>query len=223
MSAAREARPWWLGPAVTLGAAALALLGATWRYEYVDADGTRLRGPKREPDLFALWHARLLMMAWAHRGLGGAVLISRHRDGELIAGVVRRLGFVAARGSSTRGGGAGALEMLRWAGEGRSLGVTPDGPRGPAERAKDGVVWLASRSGRPVVPTAAAARPEWVMRSWDRFRVPKPFARVRVCYGAAIAVPPELDEPAVSRWRQTIEDALIAVTRAAESGVGARP
>jgi lysophospholipid acyltransferase (LPLAT)-like uncharacterized protein len=222
VSAAVKGHPWWLTPAAVLGAATLAALGRTWRVAWVRADDTEARGPRREPALFALWHARLLGLTWTHRGLGAGVLISQHRDGEIIARVAQRLGFRTPRGSSTRGGEGGALEMLSLAAAGHLLGVTPDGPRGPAERAKDGVVWLASRSGLPVVPVAASARPEWRLRSWDGFRVPKPFARVWVGYGPEIHVPPALDEAGVAHWRDVIETALVEVTRRMDARAEAR-
>ncbi len=165
-----------------------------------------------QPCLFAFWHARMLPLVITHRGRGGAVLVSRHRDGEWISQVLQRLGFLVARGSSTRGGGAGALQMLESARAGRILGITPDGPRGPRERVKPGTVYLASRSGLPVVPVATASRRTWVLDSWDRFRVPKPFAQVIVTYGPAIRVPPELDETMAERFRSEIERAITELT-----------
>jgi len=205
--------PWWLSPVAVLGTAVMGLLGATWRVEWIDTaerDAALARG---ETWIFALWHSRLLALTWLHRHRDAGVLISRHRDGELIARVVRRLGYHTPRGSSTRGGEAGTLEMLRLARAGHLIAFTPDGPRGPAEKVKDGVVWLASRSGLPVVPAAAASRPEWRMRSWDGFRVPRPFARVVVGYGAPVRVPPDLDEAGLAHWRSVIEEGVAAVTR----------
>ncbi len=212
MSAGAPKAPWWMGPAGVAGAWLIRALGATWRIEWrgqaeIEA---RLAGGQRY--IFAFWHARMLALAFTHRDRGGAVLVSRSRDGELIARTIERLGFVTARGSSTRGGGEGALEMLEWAGEGRLLGLTPDGPRGPAERVKPGLAWLASRSGWPVVPVAAAANRAWVLGSWDRFQIPWPFARVWVAYGEPLRVPPELDDPGGEAWRVRLEEALQRLT-----------
>ena len=81
------------------------------------------------------------------------------------------------------------------------LALTPDGPRGPAERVKPGLAWLASRSGWAVVPVAAAAKRAWVLGSWDRFRIPWPFARVCLAFGEPLRVPPELDEGSGEAWR----------------------
>jgi lysophospholipid acyltransferase (LPLAT)-like uncharacterized protein len=195
-------------PAGIAGAALLRALGGSWR---LDREGLMALEPgfaRGDRCIFALWHACLLPLVYTHRGRGVGVLVSRHRDGEIITRIIERLGYVAARGSSTRGGEEGAMEMLSLAQAGRALAITPDGPRGPREALKAGLVYLASRTGLPVVPVASAARAAWVMRSWDRFRVPLPFARVRVAYGAPIVVPPALDAEALESWRGRIERAL---------------
>jgi lysophospholipid acyltransferase (LPLAT)-like uncharacterized protein len=215
--------PWWTAPAAACGAAAVWLLGRSWRIEWVgvrEYDAVLARG---ERCIFVLWHARLLPTLFTHRGRGAAALVSRSRDGELVTRVIERLGFVAARGSSTRGGREGALEMVEWASRGHLLAVTPDGPRGPVGVLKPGVVWLAARTGWPVVPVACAARHAWVARSWDRFRVPWPFARVVVAYGEPVRVPRELDEASAEAWRLRLEDALHAHTAATVARAGERP
>src|SRR5207249_1270807 len=161
--------------------------------------------------IFAVWHARVLPLAWTHRGRGIVVLVSRHRDGQLIARIIERLGFATSRGSSTRGGEEGVMDMLRQAEGGRLIGITPDGPRGPAESLKPGLVYLASRSGLPIVPIATASRRCWRLRSWDRFRVPRPFTRVLVAYGEPIPVPPGIEGETLEAWRARVESALAAL------------
>lgn len=209
----RERRePWWLGPATVAGAAVLRLLAHTWRidrtglaaHERILAGGGRC--------IFALWHARMLPLIFTHRGRGVGVLVSRSRDGEIIARIVERLGYRVARGSTTRGGETGVLEMMSFAAEGGLLTVTPDGPRGPAGVVKPGLVYLASRTGMPVLPVASSSRDAWVLRSWDGFRIPRPFSRVVVGYGAPIEVPPDLHSGAAESWRVAIEQALHATT-----------
>lgn len=209
-----------MGIATWLGAALLRALGATWRIEWRGVDECHRRIASGERCIFALWHARLLPLAFTHRGRGIVVLVSRHRDGEIIARIVERLGFVTARGSSTRGGEEGVREMLELARARRLLGITPDGPRGPAERVKPGLVYLASRTGLPVVPVAAGFRSAWVFRSWDRFRVPWPFARVVVAYGEPIALPPALDPNAAEAWRARLEREIADLTRETRRSAG---
>jgi hypothetical protein len=218
VSAARF--PWWLDPAAAAGALLLRLLGATWRADLSglrECDAAIARGQRC---IFALWHARLLPLVWTHRGRGVAVLVSRHRDGELITRIIERLGYVTARGSSTRGGEEGLMEMLSMADQGRLLCVTPDGPRGPAERLKPGLVYLASRSGLPIVPVAAAARSARVLRSWDGFRIPYPFARVVAACGDPIAVPRGIEGETLEAWRVRVEDALAAHTAKVAAAAG---
>jgi len=216
----RAAHPWWVPPAAWLGAALLRVIGATWRIEWHDAaraDGGVERGGKR---IYAFWHARLLPLIFTHRGVGAAVLISRHRDGELVARVIRHMGFVTARGSSTRGGGQGFVEMLRFAGEGRALGITPDGPRGPAERVKAGTIELASRTEWPIICVGVAVRDAWTLRSWDRFKIPKPFTRLALVYGPALTVPRDLDHDAVDAWCDRVGDTIRASTERAQRALG---
>ena len=213
--------PWWIDPAAIGGAAVLRLLGASWRITrigFAEYDAALAKG---ERCIFALWHARLLSLVYTHRGRGVAVLVSRHRDGELITRMIEKLGYVAARGSSTRGGEEGLRDMLEWAGRGRLLAITPDGPRGPAERVKPGLVFLASRTGYPIVPVASASRSAWRLRSWDGFRVPKPFARVLVAYGPPIPVPPDLDRDALERTRLAVETAIAELTASLDARLAA--
>ena len=212
--------PWWLEPAAAAGAMLVRALGATWRVDQsgLAAFDAAIAGGRR--CIFAAWHARLLPLVWTHRGRGIVMLVSRHRDGELITRVIERFGFATSRGSSTRGGEEGVMDLLRRAEEGRLLGITPDGPRGPAGRLKPGLIYLASRSGLPIVPVAAAARSAWRLRSWDRFRVPRPFTRVVVAYGDPMVVPPGLDDRALESWRARVETALEAHTVAVSARAG---
>jgi lysophospholipid acyltransferase (LPLAT)-like uncharacterized protein len=212
----RESRPWWLPIAARGGEWLVRLLGATWRFDVVRHPDYALAERAQERFVYAFWHSAILPMAVLRRDEGIAVLVSRHRDGELITRVIEGLGYVTARGSSTRGGEAGAREMLSWAERGAHLAVTPDGPRGPRERAKDGVVYLAERSQRRLVPIAIAARSVWVMKSWDGFRIPRPFARVRVAYGA----PMTWSEGDVGVARDRFEHELTVLTQETRRAAG---
>jgi lysophospholipid acyltransferase (LPLAT)-like uncharacterized protein len=209
-----EREPAWVGPASLAGALLFHLLGRSWRITRVGMDAWSTRAAAGERCIFAFWHARMLPLIYTHRDRRVAALVSRSRDGELISRIVERLGYVTARGSSSRGAQEGTLEMLNWADRGHSLTLSPDGPRGPAERVKPGLVFLASRTGLPVLPVGMAARPVRVLRSWDGFRVPPPFARVWVGYGEPIVVPAGLDAAGEERWRVRLEEAITAVTRA---------
>jgi len=203
--------PWWLPAAAWLGAGLIRLWGRTWRFVEVR------EAPIEEPVIYAFWHARLFALSFRHRSRGAAVLISRHADGELIARTVEHLGYLTARGSSTRGGGRGLLELFGHAAVGRPIGVTPDGPRGPARRFKPGAIHLASRTGLPIVPVGVGARREKVLGSWDGFRLPAPWTRVAIVYGAGVRVPAGLDGAGLDDWCTRLGEALDRVTSRAES------
>jgi hypothetical protein len=210
--------PWWLEPAALAGSWLVRLIGMTWRIEDVRAPEYVAAHAAGEKVVYAFWHARLLPLVWARRGEGITVLVSRHRDGQLITRIIEHLGFTSARGSSTRGGEAGVRELLTMAHYGHELAITPDGPRGPAERVKDGLVFVAARLGRRVVPIASASREAWVFDSWDRFRVPRPFARVRIAYGAPCSVA-DGGEAA----RESLERTLAQLTADNARSAGERP
>lgn len=171
--------------------------------------------------IYAIFHGRLLGNVYNNRGRGVCVMVSRHRDGEIIARIMERLGFVTVRGSATRGGGSALRAMLRELSAGRDLALTVDGPRGPAGVVKPGVVYASFRSGRPILPTAVGYSRAGVFGSWDSFQVPWPFARMQVVYGPPIEAPVEPKEEDVGPWcdrvGKGIEDAArIADNRARE-------
>jgi hypothetical protein len=153
-------------------------------------------------------------MPYAYRGRRISVLISRSRDGELIARTVAHLGIDSSRGSSSRGGAAGLRELLRKAEEGYDLAFTPDGPRGPVSKVQPGVVLAAAATGLPIVPVALAASRDRRLRSWDRFVVPMPFAAVHFVYGEPLEVP---RRGALDAAAAELEERLRAAEARAES------
>lgn len=165
-------------------------LARTWRFREAGSPAWRELLAARRPFVVALWHDSLLMPLWRHRGLGIAIVVSEARDGQYLADVAARFGFTAVRGSSTRGGSRALLGARRVLEAGGIVAFTPDGPRGPRRVLKPGVVAAAQQAGVPIVPVHAVPARAWRFRSWDRFRVPKPFTRVRIGYGAPIAVAP---------------------------------
>jgi len=163
---------------VFIAAPLLRLLAASWRVEWRGVPVARPRGARGR--LFAFWHGGLLPIAWGLRGRGVVAMVSEHRDGELIARVLDRWGFGLVRGSSTRGGGKVLLGMIRALAEGRDGAITPDGPRGPAGVPHIGALRAAQRAGVDIVAVSVTASRAWRARSWDRFLIPKPFARVTI-------------------------------------------
>jgi lysophospholipid acyltransferase (LPLAT)-like uncharacterized protein len=189
--------------AESLGPPLIRLLGASLHVRELPRDPPRRR--VEGPVIYAFWHGRMLVPAFSHRGRGIAIMVSQHRDGEYIARVVERLGFVAVRGSTTRGGVRALREMLTRRHEGRDLAFTPDGPRGPRYVVQKGVIYTASRTGLPIVPAAVEAKPAWVLGSWDEFTIPKPFGRAVILTGEPMAVPPDADAEEIERHRGRLE------------------
>lgn len=173
----------------------LRLLGATLRYEDVFDPAIADYIPGDEiagPTVFAFWHRSLLACAHRFRGKQIAILISRSFDGELIARIVERLGFIAVRGSSSRGGVAGLRSMVEAYEGGHRCAITVDGPRGPAMVAQPGAAQLATLAGAGWIGVFYALPVNaWTLNSWDRFLIPKPFSRVLLTWPAHVAVSPQ--------------------------------
>lgn len=171
-----------------LGKGVLSALARTWRYTVINEQALGRLRADRQPFIFALWHGHLLPLLWHHRGSNVAILISEHRDGELIARTAQWLGYGLVRGSTNRGAERALLSLVRELKSGREIAVTPDGPRGPARKFAPGALIAAQRSGAPILPIAASADRAWRLASWDRFVIPKPFARITVAYGDATTI-----------------------------------
>ncbi len=200
-----------------LGPSVIRALGASLRIEIRGMDRVRALQKQGTRVIYAFWHGRMVIPAYTHRREGIAILISLHGDGEVIARIVSRLGFVPVRGSTTRGGGPGLLEMLRAAGEGHDLAFTPDGPRGPRFVVQPGVVYAAQKTGLPIVPAGIAAASAWTMKSWDAFQLPKPFSRACVLCGEPIRVARELTASELEAHRIRVEEAIRKLTSEAEA------
>jgi lysophospholipid acyltransferase (LPLAT)-like uncharacterized protein len=191
-------------------------LGPTLRYEIENLDALRAarRGSRDGRVIYCCWHGTLLPLLYLARDRGLRIVVSRHRDGEVAARVVERLGCRTIRGSTRRGGGAALLAALR-GGEPGDLALTPDGPRGPRGHFQAGAVFLAARSGLPLVLVGCDAEPGWRFSSWDRFLLPAPFARVRLVLADPLFVPDHAGDEARERLRASAEASLAAVARAA--------
>jgi lysophospholipid acyltransferase (LPLAT)-like uncharacterized protein len=208
-----------------VAAGAVRALGATLRLTEEGGEAMQPLWAARQPLIYAVWHARILMVPWLNARLRrsrGAravrVLASRSRDGELVARWVGRFGLPVVRGSSSRGGAQALRALAAAVRAGEDVAVVPDGPRGPRERLQAGLVVLAAATGAPVVPLGFAARPARRLASWDRFLVPWPFARAVVVFGKAITVARDADRETA---RADLERALREVTETADRLVGA--
>lgn len=196
---------WHESLAASVGGAALDAVMGSCRYETEGDEHFRRYWDAGRPVVFTLWHGRLLPPTYHHRHQDVVTLVSLHRDGELITRAVRRWGYTAVRGSSSRGGLDALRELIRHVRRGRSLAITPDGPRGPREVMKPGPVLIAQRTGAPIIPVAAGASRASYFGGWDRFLVPHPFARLRIAYGAPLFVPRHAGEADVQRYMNEVQ------------------
>lgn len=154
------------------------------------------------------WHYSILYMLYHLRRYPGVALVSASRDGEYIARIVQRLNFATVRGSSHRQG-VGALKgLLRAMREGRNVGLVADGSQGPARRAQPGAIFLASKSGAPVLPMVWAADRCKIFRSWDRTVLPLPFCRIIMRYGTPMHVPKDLNDEGIEQYRLLLEEKM---------------
>ncbi len=176
-----------------LASGLIRLLGCTLRFRDACDPGVTPGHLIPPPGVFGFWHRSLLMAAYRFRNMGIAILISQSFDGELIARTVERLGFVAVRGSSSRGGAVALLQMERAVRSGFFAAFTADGPRGPVYIAKPGLTLLAQRTTGDAGAFHLHPSSAWELKSWDRFFIPKPFSRVTVSWPAHVLIAPDTD------------------------------
>src|SRR5579884_526195 len=176
--------------------------------------------PEEGGAILVTWHGRTFIPANLLRNRGYWALISLSRDGELQDHIFRRFGFQTVRGSTGRGGIKGALQMARKVKEGGILAFTPDGPRGPTHKVQLGVILMAEKSGAPIIPLGVSASRRWLMRSWDSYMIPKPFARAYFLVGPPIFVPPDLDDAGRQTYAEQVEIAINRLEREAEARAG---
>lgn len=176
----------------------------------------RQQGSNRR-GVHGFWHCHIIPLAVAFRNQGACVMISEHRDGEVIARVAERLGFTTIRGSTTRGGVKALKAILRLKKDPSApdIAITPDGPRGPARKVQGGAVFIASKTGWPLVPVGVAMARHWTFNSWDRFQVPKPFSRCAIVMGEEIEVEESLTEAQAAAKSRLLEERMQAAEKEA--------
>jgi lysophospholipid acyltransferase (LPLAT)-like uncharacterized protein len=192
-----------------LAYAYVTLVGWTNRTTVVRGEVRERLWAEKKRFIYAFWHQRQVFFTWSHRGVQAAVLVSKSKDGEMIAETMRLSRIKAVRGSSSRGGAAAAREMVEILRSGWDVGITPDGPKGPARQVKDGALRVAQLSGAPIVPIANATSRRFVVeKAWDRFHVPLPFGRAVVAYGEPLYIGPDDDLAAKGAQLKAAMDAL---------------
>ena len=207
-----EGRPArWL---IAVGFRVLQLWVRTLRYEIDDRAGV-VGKPADQNYIGALWHNRLLIFPFVLRRFfsnrDGAALISASRDGDLLADAITRFGFDVVRGSSSRLGASAILQLTDVLASGGDVVITPDGPRGPAYELGPGIVYLAQKSGAAVVPINMEYSSCWRLKSWDRFILPRPFAKIRVIIGQPHRIRSTNTADDFEAERLRLQDAMMAL------------
>jgi len=192
----------WLGYLIILG------VGKTLRWRVIGWD--RLESVYRAGNnpIMVFWHGRIFMASYYFRNRGIVVMTSRHRDGDYIAEVIRRLGYEAARGSSSRGSLGATREALEALRNGKDLGFAIDGPRGPRYVVKRGPTYVAWKSGHPILPFTVSVKRKWKLKSWDHFQVPMPFSRARVEIGEPVYIDAGIPKERLAEYDGRVQEAL---------------
>ena len=218
----RQPDGWFRQAKLVCGARAMQVLMLSWmacqRYR-VHELGDRVdpvNATDLPPSVYLVWHEYLPSIYYLRPGSYISVLLSQHRDAELLARAARHNGYGVIRGSSRRGGTA-ALKQIIQGGSNSSLGLTPDGPRGPRRELKMGCVYLSSRLEMPIIPVGVGYRKTWrVRKSWDQFAIPKPFSRTRLVFGERIVTAKDLDKQGLQDHLQLVSQRMDEVNQMAD-------
>lgn len=201
------------GPMISLAgklsAGVIRLLGRTLSIRMIGEERLERAREDGGKVLYAFWHEGLLVATYAFRRQGIRVLVSQHRDGELIARAIECMGYGTIRGSSSRGGTRALFRMAAAGAAGNDLGVTVDGPRGPRLQVKPGTLFIAGRSGLPIVPFAVASHNPRLLSSWDRFMIPRPFSNAVIAFGEPLRVPGDAPVERLEPYRLELQQRLL--------------
>lgn len=213
----KETIPFWIRASGLLGASGLRAWMSTLDYRVMFYDRS-VDGifPCARPRIYVFWHEYILLPLYLRGNCNTTMLLSRHRDADILYRLAYHMGFECVRGS-TYGGAAEALLQLSRRGRHMHMAITPDGPRGPRRRLAQGAVFLASRLQLPIVPMGLGLDSPWRTPTWDRFAVPRPGSRARAVVGPEIFIPPDLDRRQIELRRQGVEHLLTQLTVEAEN------
>jgi hypothetical protein len=194
------------------------LLGSTLRVCFSREEGAQ-QTPGQRPLIASFWHACQIPASYFFRDFGIRVMSSNSYDGEYMGRIIRKFGFVAVKGSSSRNAVRALLGLRRALEEGWTVAFTLDGPRGPRYQVKPGPVALARSSGVPMTMFHMAVDRAWVLTTWDRLIIPKPFSRVLLRFGKLIPVPKDTTDAELESYQQQLQDSLDRVREFAEANV----
>jgi lysophospholipid acyltransferase (LPLAT)-like uncharacterized protein len=207
-----------LGLIVAAGTLAIRVICSTLRICISREDGANEKLEDR-PLVISFWHACIIPATYAYRKLGVRVMSSNSYDGEYMGRIIRRFGFVAVKGSSSRNAVRALLGLRRALKDGWAVAFSLDGPRGPRYQVKPGPVTLGRSTGVPLCTFHIAAEKAWVLNTWDRLVIPKPFSRVLLRLGKLIQVPPDATDDDLDRYQSELQATLDRIREFAEANV----
>jgi lysophospholipid acyltransferase (LPLAT)-like uncharacterized protein len=213
----RNVRPYVLAPLIY---ALVRVIGLTLR---IETRGFERIAQSPGSRIMAGWHGRTLVAALFFRGQGLVTIISQSKDGEMQDRIFRWFGFRTIRGSTGRGGVTALRESIEALRQGAVMAFTPDGPRGPSGVVQQGIMLMAKKSGAALVPVGVAADRRWLAPTWDRYMVPKPFAKCLMVFGDPVSLSPDVDDVALEEARVAFEREMHRLQAEAEAWCGHRP
>ncbi|MDQ1389974.1 MAG: hypothetical protein QOF56_3428 [Acidobacteriaceae bacterium] len=203
---------------ITVGYWFIRLMGPTLRVCVSCEEGAQ-QSVEQRPVIASFWHACLIPATYVCRNFGIRVMSSNSYDGEYMGRIIRKFGFVAVKGSSSRNAVRALLGLRRALQEGWTVAFSLDGPRGPRYKVKPGPVALARSSGVPLSMFHMAVERAWVLNTWDRLIIPKPFSPVLMRFGKLIVVPADASEEDLEHYQEQLQGSLDRVCEFAESNV----
>ena len=203
---------------ITAGYWFIRLIGPTLRVCVSREEGAQETIAQR-PLIGSFWHACIIPSTYFCRNLGIRVMSSNSYDGEYMGRIIRKFGFVAVKGSSSHNAVRALLGLRRALQQGWTVAFSIDGPRGPRHKVKPGPVALARSSGVPLTMYHMAIDRAWVLNTWDRLIIPKPFSRALMRFGTLIPVPNDATDEDLERYQQQLQDALDRVCEFADANV----
>ncbi|MGA1862394.1 lysophospholipid acyltransferase family protein [Deferribacter thermophilus] len=197
-----------------IGHRILKLYYKTLRYELVNRDVVdKLRG-KKEQIVFAIFHGQLLPFVYLHKGEQIVTIVSESKDGEIADFFLKKFGFQTVRGSSSRGGVKAVIGAKRLMGDIYNAAITVDGPKGPIYEVKPGVIYLAKKKNKPIIPAVAICNKYKQFNSWDKFILPFPFSKIKIIYGEPIYFSKHLDDDLLEKDRLFLQSRMLELLHA---------
>lgn len=193
------------------------VLCKTLRFRIINIDQVNKLFEENKNFVLAFWHGKMIVPWYLHRNKNFAALVSLSNDGDILSSVLNKWNYNVVRGSSHRGGSDSLENMIELAKQNYSIAITPDGPTGPPEKMKAGAVVLAKKTNIPLVLLGVYVDKKFILNSWDKFQIPKPFTKVTVKYSESLFVDAKLNYEETSELIRMQEERLSLLNNEVEN------